>query len=310
MLRFLFALLLTISSVQAAHVTDKLLVGLYAKPDASTQPTKVLPSGTPLEVLKQKGSFSQVRLGDGKEGWVKSVYISNEKPARAMLLELQAKSSTLQNKLRQAEKDLKAAQSATAPKMAGNIDELTKELNQSKEKLALISDALRNEQQETKRLNALLKKSNSTGSGDQSSQIKALQKKLSASEDELRATLHEARLLQDLLKKTDQTASQRIAALEQELLQAKKKLDDQDGISSSASTALIKQNDVMKQRLKQMEEILDTPLPEVDIEDDSGFGFNFGFWAFMIALLLVGGFIGGIAYKNHHIRRRYGGFRI
>ncbi|MEJ2530117.1 MAG: TIGR04211 family SH3 domain-containing protein, partial [Gammaproteobacteria bacterium] len=109
MRRIFIVLLLAVSSAQAAHITDKLLVGLYAKPEGSTKPIKVLPSGTPLEILEQKGAYSRVRLGDGKDGWVKSVYISKEKPARAMLLELQAKLGTLQNKLQQTEKDLKAA---------------------------------------------------------------------------------------------------------------------------------------------------------------------------------------------------------
>lgn len=308
MLRIFIVLLLAISSAQAAHITDKLLVGLYSKPDASAQPTKVLPSGTPLEVLEQKDGFSRVRLGDGNEGWVKSVYISKEKPARAMLLELQAKSSKLQKQLQKAERDLKAAQSTAAPEMAGNLDKLNKELAQTQKRLTLVSSALKNEQQETKRLNAALKKSGSSGSDNQSKQIQTLKKKLSASEDELKATLHEARLLQDLLKKTGQTASQRIAALEQELLQTKKKLESEDGASVSASSALVKQNAIIKQRLKEVEKILSEPLPEVEIESDSGFGF--GFWALIIILLLVGGFVGGIAYKNHNIRRRYGGFRI
>ena len=159
MLRIFLVLLLTMTSVQAAHITDKLLVGLYAQPKSGIQPSKVLPSGTPLEVLERKDAYSKVRLGDGKEGWVKSVYISNEKPARAMLLELQAKTSTLQNKLREAEEKLKSNQPASAQEQSEQLKSLELELTQTKEKLALSGDALKNEQQETKRLMTLLKKS-------------------------------------------------------------------------------------------------------------------------------------------------------
>ena len=312
MRRIFIVLLLAVSSAQAAHITDKLLVGLYAKPEGTTKPIKVLPSGTPLEILEQNGAFSRVRLGDGKEGWVKSVYISKEKPARAMLLELQAKLGTLQNKLQQTEKDLKAAQSKADPNMAGEIDKLKEEFTRAQERLALANSALQNEQQETKRLNALLKQANAKGSDDQSAQIKALKSKLLSSEDELKATLHEARLLQDLLKKTDQTASKRIAALEQQVLQSRKMLEEEKNKPSKVNTSLTKQNEELKRRLSQVNEILGAPLPEVAQESDSGFSFNLGLgmWTLIIAILLGVGVIGVVVYRIQHSRQRYGGYRI
>ncbi len=310
MIRIFFMLLFAIGSAQAAHITDKLLVGFYAKPDPASQPTKVLPSGTPLDVQEKSGAFSKVRLGDGKVGWVKTIYISNEKPARAMLLELQAKSSTLQNKLRQKEKALKAALAGTTSAGTGNNDKLKSELAQAKQKLVAAGKALKNERKEARRLNALLKKSSSKGSGNQSKQVRAMKKKLASSEAELKATIHEARLLQDLLKKTDQTASQHIATLEQELQRSKKKLQDSGGASGGNHSALLKQNAIMKQRLQQMGELLGAPLPEIEKENSSGSGFGLNIWAILIAVLLGVGLIGGIAYKNLHMRRRYGGFRI
>lgn len=313
MRRILFVLLLVIGSAQAAHITDKLLVGLYDKPDSSTKPIKVLPSGTPLEILEQKDTFSRVRLGDGMEGWVKSVYISKEKPARAMLLELQAKLGTLQNKLQQAEKELKTAQATADPKLGGEIDKLKAEFTKAQERLALANSALQNEQQETKRLSALLKQADAKGSADQ---IKALEKRLSSSDEELKATLHEARLLQDLLKKTDQTASKRIAALEQELLQTRNMLEEEKNKPSKVNLSLTEQNTELKKRLGQVSAILGAPLPEVDLEGGSGFSFNLdfdlglGMWALIIAVLLLVGFIGVIAYRYHSSRQRYGGYRI
>ncbi len=325
MLRFVIVLLFAIGSAEAAYITDKLLVGFYAKPDTSIQPTKVLPSSTPMEVLGKKNAFSKVRLGDGKEGWVKTIYISNEKPARAMLLELQAKSSTIQNKLRQTEKALKAAKAGKAAPAtnSANLAKLQQVISQYKQKLTATNNALKSEQKTSKRLTALLKKSSSKGAGSQSKQVKALKKKLSTSEAELRATLHEARLLQELLKKTDQTASQRIATLETEVLKAKKS-QAASSSSNASNSALAQQNAIMKKRLQQLSKILGQPLPAVatqaatepeteaeipdEADDDSGYGF--GTWAFLLILLLIGGFVGGIAFKNHHIRRRYGGFRI
>lgn len=309
MLRILFVLLLSFSTAQAAHITDKLLVGLYAKPAPGTQPIKVLPSGTPLDVLERKDAYAKVRLGDGKEGWVKSVYISEEKPARAMLLELQAQTSTLKNKLLEAEKELKAAKSSSPTKATdGDSERLKQELAQTKEKLALTGDALKSEQQETKRLMQLLKKSNSGDSEEKTSQINALKKKLTSTEAELNATLHEARLMQDLLKKTDDTSSKKIAALEQQLLEEKKKFEDLKS-SGGANPQLLKQNKVLRQRFNQVAKILSAPVPEVKLEDiDSGMGFSM--WIPTIILLTLAGFVGGVVFNSIRVRKRYGGYRI
>lgn len=77
--------------LRAAHITDKLVVGLYPGPSAEGTPSRLLSSGTPLDVLDRKDGFTQVRLADDASGWVESTYITDEKPAMAMLLETQAK---------------------------------------------------------------------------------------------------------------------------------------------------------------------------------------------------------------------------
>lgn len=77
--------------VSAAHITDKLVVGLYSTPANDGSPVTLLSSGTPLEVLERGRGFVRVRLADASEGWVESDYVTDEKPARAMLLETQAR---------------------------------------------------------------------------------------------------------------------------------------------------------------------------------------------------------------------------
>ena len=78
-------------SALGAHITDKLVVGMYAQPSPEGSPLKLLSSGTPIEVLQQKDGYTQVRLADETEGWVASSYVTEEKPAKAMLLETQAR---------------------------------------------------------------------------------------------------------------------------------------------------------------------------------------------------------------------------
>lgn len=122
-----------VGTAQGARITDKLLAGLYPDPDSAGQPTRVLPSDTPLERLEKRGDFTRVRLGDGSEGWVESRFITDEKPARIMLLELQAKNSQLQQQLRDAERQLKALEKEQPP---GNGNRDDPELDALKRQLA------------------------------------------------------------------------------------------------------------------------------------------------------------------------------
>ncbi|HOP16671.1 MAG: TIGR04211 family SH3 domain-containing protein [Gammaproteobacteria bacterium] len=90
--RFLCIVLLLCSGLSvAAHITDKLVVGLYPSPKAEGVPLNLLSSGTPLEVLKRQDGFAEVRLADDSKGWIEATYITEEKPAKAMLLETQAR---------------------------------------------------------------------------------------------------------------------------------------------------------------------------------------------------------------------------
>ena len=84
-------LLAACGAASAAHITDKLVVGLYPRPAEEGSPLQLLSSGMPLEVLQRKAGFSEVRLADDTRGWVASSYVTEEKPAKAMLLEAQAK---------------------------------------------------------------------------------------------------------------------------------------------------------------------------------------------------------------------------
>lgn len=89
--RFLFLLLIASGPVSAAHVTDKLVAGVYAEPGGEGSPLRLVSSGTPLEVLSRKDGYAEVRLADDTKGWIDASYVTDEKPAKAMLLETQAK---------------------------------------------------------------------------------------------------------------------------------------------------------------------------------------------------------------------------
>ena len=92
----------------SAHITDKLLAGMYAAPNKTEQPIQLLPSGTPVELIGEQKDFVKVQLVDGKTGWVEKRFLSEEKPAKVRLLALQSKYRQLQGKLDEAEKRMTA----------------------------------------------------------------------------------------------------------------------------------------------------------------------------------------------------------
>ena len=114
--------LLLITPLQAAYITDKLVAGLYEEAKVSDKPLKALPSGTPLEVVSRSNGFVKVRTPDGIDGWVEAAYLTDEKPARTMLLDAQAKLSILQKQLEQAKGRLANTADADAASATADAD--------------------------------------------------------------------------------------------------------------------------------------------------------------------------------------------
>jgi SH3 domain protein len=81
--------LTAMASAETLYVTDVLRLGIYATQDATDRPFDNLVSGTAVEVLQRVPNYAQVRLGDGRDGWVKSAFLVPEKPAQARVGELE-----------------------------------------------------------------------------------------------------------------------------------------------------------------------------------------------------------------------------
>ncbi|MFO8025766.1 TIGR04211 family SH3 domain-containing protein [Thiohalophilus sp.] len=84
-LRFTWLVLLLVGSPlsQAAteYVTDRIEIGLHQQPDVNSPITTMLSSGDRLEVLQTQEDFKQVRLKDGKQGWIHAAYLVDRQPA-------------------------------------------------------------------------------------------------------------------------------------------------------------------------------------------------------------------------------------
>ena len=213
-------LLFTVSSLHAAHITDKLLVGFYEQADDSKRPQRILFSGTAVEVLKREGAFSQVRLGDGSVGWVKSTYITDEKPAKAQLLELQAKNGDLQQQLQEKEKELQAARAKNSntadQKLQQELVITKRKLIEVRKEIAQLQEAGKKEREQQK---TQLQKAGEAN--------KVLQQQLAEANKNLLIARNEAAQTQTSssdaarLQETNKTLQQQLAEAKKELQAAR-----------------------------------------------------------------------------------------
>jgi hypothetical protein len=72
-----------------AYVTDELVLGVYAEQSTQGQRLATLHSGASVETLAVSGESTQVRLPDGRTGWVKTSYLTAREPAAVRIKQLQ-----------------------------------------------------------------------------------------------------------------------------------------------------------------------------------------------------------------------------
>ena len=88
-------LLPALAAAQTAYVTDNLRLGLHAAEDTNDRAFRYLDSGQEMEILIRDRNYANVRLPDGAEGWVKSAYLVDEKPAKLIVAETMAERDRL-----------------------------------------------------------------------------------------------------------------------------------------------------------------------------------------------------------------------
>jgi SH3 domain protein len=102
------------AAADTAYVTDSLRLGLHAASDTSDRAFENLVSGAAVDVLERNTSYARVRLADGREGWVKAMYLVPLKPAAARLAEVEAEMQSLKDAAAAA----KTAQAAAEQELA------------------------------------------------------------------------------------------------------------------------------------------------------------------------------------------------
>lgn len=98
---------------EIAYVTDILQLGLHKAQDTTDQPFRTLVSGTQLEVLESVPNYARVQTPDGQQGWVKSTYLVEVKPAQLRVSEVEAALGIMREELVRAQAAQQAAELRT-----------------------------------------------------------------------------------------------------------------------------------------------------------------------------------------------------
>ena len=116
-----------LAAAETAYVTDNLRLGLHTAEDTSDRAFRFLESGQEMEVLIRDRNYANVRLPDGAEGWVKSAYLVDEKPAKLIVAETIAERDQLAAELEET-KQAFAEPAAMIDQLRAETSDLTGQL--------------------------------------------------------------------------------------------------------------------------------------------------------------------------------------
>jgi len=91
---FLFMLPATLFA-ETRYVSEVREITLRTGPSAEYKIISMVKSGTPMTVLAEQEDWTQVQLGDGKEGWVLAQFLQTKVPDAILLENLQKKHASL-----------------------------------------------------------------------------------------------------------------------------------------------------------------------------------------------------------------------
>lgn len=128
-------LLPVLAAADTAYVTDNLRLGLHQAEDTSDRAFRFLESGQAMEILVRDRNYANVRLPDGAEGWVKSAYLVDEKPAKLIVAETIEERDRLASELEQA-KAAFAEPAATIDELRNQSTQLSTELDDARAQIA------------------------------------------------------------------------------------------------------------------------------------------------------------------------------
>jgi SH3 domain protein len=96
------------------YVTDMLRLDMYPTEEMTGPSMRKLKSGDRMDLLERKGRYARVRIDGGQEGWVKSLYLVEEEPARTRVNKLEQTNVSLEATVKKLRSQLAGEQAAVA----------------------------------------------------------------------------------------------------------------------------------------------------------------------------------------------------
>jgi len=116
-LRYLLVVTLfcgTFVQAESIYVTDMLRLDMYPTEEMTGPSMRKLKSGDRMDLLERKGRYARVRIDGGQEGWVKSLYLVEEEPARTRVNKLEQTNVSLEATVKKLRSQLAGEQTAVA----------------------------------------------------------------------------------------------------------------------------------------------------------------------------------------------------
>ncbi len=136
----LLALFPLLAAAETAYVTDNLRLGLHNAEDTSDRAFRILESGQPMEILIRTNNYANVRLPDGTEGWVKTAYLVDDKPAKLIVAETMQERDALAAELEET-KAAFAEPAATIERLETETSDLNTRLETAQTEIASLQEA-------------------------------------------------------------------------------------------------------------------------------------------------------------------------
>lgn len=110
----LLALVPDVRAADVLYVVEQVVVSLNSTPDGTGERVASLKSGDRVELLERAGESVHVRLPDGREGWLRAIYVSGDEPMRPRLQQSESEVTRLKAQVSRLEAQLSAAASLSA----------------------------------------------------------------------------------------------------------------------------------------------------------------------------------------------------
>jgi hypothetical protein len=98
-------------AADALYVVEQVVVSVSSTADGSGERIGTLKSGDRVELIERAGEAVHVRLGDGRDGWLRAIYLSGDEPLRPRLQQSEAEVTRLKAEVSRLQAEASAAAS-------------------------------------------------------------------------------------------------------------------------------------------------------------------------------------------------------